>query len=193
MVPEAGEILEAVVLAAGLSSRAGAFKPALDCGGAPMVVQVVRAFALTCRRIWVVTGHRGDEVADLVATEPGGVVVPNPLWETGMFSSVRAGVARVTTARFFLTPGDLPEVTSGTVEALARVSGSLVVPVYQGRSGHPILLGKEWIRTILAAPPGGSLRTVLSGTPRTEVEVGEEVLRDIDTCEDYEDYLRRMK
>jgi len=182
---------EAVVLSAGRSSRAGAFKPALDCGGVPLVVRAVRAFAGVCARVWLVTGHRGDEVRALVAGEPGVVTVDNPRWEDGMFSSVRVGVARVGAPRFFVTPGDLPEVTPAVARALLAADGDTVVPLWRGVPGHPVLLSQTWVEAILSAPPGTTLRAVLATRPRTEVEVAADVVSDIDTCEDYEDYLRR--
>jgi molybdenum cofactor cytidylyltransferase len=179
---------EAVVLAAGRSSRAGTFKPALDCGGVPLIRRVVRAFARVCRRTWVVTGYQADQVAALVAGEPGVETVYHPTWEQGMFSSVRAGVARVTSDRFFVTPGDLPLVDRGLVQALAETSGSLVVPVWGHETGHPILLDAVWARAISAAAPGSTLRDVLAGTPKTRVPAPDDgILRDIDTCEDYEE------
>lgn len=186
--------LEAVVLAAGQSSRAGAFKPALDCGGMPMVVRTVRAFAGVCRRIWVVTGHRAEDVAALVSCEPLVRVVHNPCWEKGMFSSVQAGVSRVTSERFFVTPGDLPALGPGVAASLAGVPGSVVVPAWEGVAGHPVLLDASWISVLLSADPEASLRDLLSGTPRTLIPAADDgVVRDIDTCEDYEDYLRRTQ
>lgn len=182
---------EAVVLSAGRSSRAGAFKPALDCGGVPLVVRVVRAFTGVCARVWVVTGHRGEEVAALVDAEPGVVAVANPRWDEGMFSSVRVGVARVSSPRFFITPGDLPELTPAVAGALLDAEGETVVPLWRGTPGHPVLLDAAWVPRILAADPHATLRAVLATRPRTEVEVATDVVSDIDTCQDYEDYLRR--
>ena len=178
---------EAVVLAAGRSSRAGSFKPALDCGGLPLLVRVVRAFSGVCRRIWVVTGFQGETVADLVSGEFGVQIVANPAWEQGMFSSVRAGVARVSSERFFVTPGDLPLVTADLVENLEKTVGSVVVPMWKGQSGHPILLDRCWVAAIESAERGVTLRSVLAGAPRAYVAAADDsVLRDIDTCEDYE-------
>jgi len=183
---------EAVVLAGGRSSRAGGFKPALDCDGVPLVVRAVRAFSGVCRRVWVVTGYRGDEVAALVAGEPRVLAVPNPDWERGMFSSVRVGAARVGSHRFFVTPADLPDIDRHLVFEMSQTEGSLVVPVWNGQGGHPVLLGHRWIPAILGADAGSTLRDVLTGHPRVEVAAGEAVVRDIDTCEDYEDYQRRL-
>jgi molybdenum cofactor cytidylyltransferase len=179
---------EAVVLAAGRSSRAGTFKPALDCGGVPLIRRVVRAFAQVCRRTWVVTGYQSEEVAALVAGEPGVETVFHSGWERGMFSSVKAGVARVAGDRFFVTPGDLPLIDPALVQALADTPGSVVVPVWGHESGHPILLDAVWAPSIVAADPGSTLRVLLAGTPKIRVSAPHDgVLRDIDTCEDYEE------
>jgi len=184
---------EAVVLAAGRSSRVGAFKPALDCGGVSLVVRVVRAFSGVCRRVWVVTGYLGDRVEALVADEPLVEVVRNVDWQDGMFSSIQAGVSRVTADRFFVTPGDLPLVTPAVVAGLATHYGPLVVPVWAGRGGHPILLDRSWANAILAADRHSDLRAVLDGAPRTEFWTADDaVLRDIDTCEDYESLVDRF-
>lgn len=185
---------EAVVLAAGRSSRAGTFKPALDCGGIPLVVRVVRAFSGVCRRVWVVTGYLGDRVEALVADEPLVEVVHNDDWQDGMFSSLQVGVARVTADRFFVTPGDLPLVAPPVVSGLAAQHGPLVVPVWAGRGGHPILLERIWAETILAADRFSDLRAVLDGAPRAEYWAPDDaVLRDIDTCDDYNSLVERFR
>jgi molybdenum cofactor cytidylyltransferase len=179
---------EAVVLAAGRSSRAGTFKPALDCGGVPLIRRVVRAFAQVCQRTWVVTGYQAEQVEALVAGEPGVETVYHPGWELGMFSSVRAGAARVTADRFFVTPGDLPLIDAALVQALADTPGSVVVPVWGHEGGHPVLLDAAWAASIVTADPGSNLRAVLAGTPKVRVPAPDDgVLRDIDTCEDYEE------
>jgi molybdenum cofactor cytidylyltransferase len=190
----AGTTYQAVVLAAGRGSRAGGFKPGLDCGGVPLLVHTVRAFAGVCDTVWVVTGHRSDDVAALVAHEAGVEVVFNPDWTAGMFTSVQAGVRRVTADRFFVTPGDLPLLDPGVVRRLCDTEGDLVSPVYDGQGGHPVLLGRRWAGILVAAPGSSRLRDVLADSPRTTVDMDDDaVLRDIDTCEDYEDYLERTQ
>jgi len=50
--------LSGVILAAGLSSRMGAFKPLMDVGGKPMILRVIDMMHSTgAARIVVVTGH----------------------------------------------------------------------------------------------------------------------------------------
>lgn len=185
--------LEAVVLAAGLSSRAGTFKPALDCDGQSLIVRAVRAFSQTCSRIWVVVGYRGSDVARLVRGESLVHVVENPLWPQGMFTSVQSGLSRCSSDRVFVTPGDLPRIDPGVVAALAARNGEVVVPTWEGHGGHPILLSRPWVDRVLQAPSTTNLRDVLALAPRECVAVGHDgVVRDIDTCADYEDYQRRM-
>lgn len=178
--------VQAVVLAAGLSRRAGSFKPALDLGGRPMILRCVDAFLETCSSIIVVGGHEYDRLAALVVGIPELRLVRNEGYLSGMFSSVRAAVAAVDADRFFLIPGDYPFVRPETCRVLLEASGAVVVPSFGGRAGHPVLLDAALIHDILAEKEDSTLRAVLSRHPRTFVPVDDPgVLRDVDTEDDY--------
>src|SRR4051812_23604976 len=88
--------MDAIVLAAGLSSRMGAFKPLLALGGVSLVERVIAAVSGSGRvdRVVVVTGHRASEVA---AGVPMGVdVVVNAEYAKGeMLSSVKVGLRKI--------------------------------------------------------------------------------------------------
>ena len=56
--------LPAIVLAAGLSSRMGLFKPLLTLGGEPLIQRVIDALVESggISDVIVVTGYRGEEL-----------------------------------------------------------------------------------------------------------------------------------
>lgn len=54
--------LAVVVLAAGRATRLGALKPLVSVGGEPLVARLVRQLRRLGAPVWVVTGHRADEV-----------------------------------------------------------------------------------------------------------------------------------
>lgn len=178
--------LQAVVLAAGYSSRAGAFKMELDLGGRPLLLHTLEAFEGLCSEVFVVTGFEAERIEALLAGKPGVVPVHNPDFPHGMFSSVRVGAARVTAERFFFTPGDCPMISQSVCKALLKIPGEAVVPTCGGRRGHPILLNGACAEEILCEPPESNLRAYLSRKSCTFVELPEEgILRDVDTIEDY--------
>jgi molybdenum cofactor cytidylyltransferase len=141
----------AVVLAAGLSSRMGTPKQLLKFQGQTLLRRAaLAALGAGCRPVVVVTGaHAGrtrEELRGLDVLE-----VSNALWESGMASSVRAGVdalleADADASAVVLTLCDQPHVTSEIIAALVvahQATGSLVVASEYGEGfGVPALFGR---------------------------------------------------
>jgi molybdenum cofactor cytidylyltransferase len=150
-------MIAAVVLAAGESSRLGAFKPLLpwpaEDSAEPLVAyQVCQLREAGLRPVVVVTGYRADEVAT-AAIEAGAQVVHNPQYQSGKASSVRTGVAATPEGVPLLIVGvDQPRparIVRQLVAALLE-GRDLVIPTYRGRPGHPPLFAAR-LRAELAA------------------------------------------
>jgi molybdenum cofactor cytidylyltransferase len=136
----------AVVLAAGSSSRMGRPKQTLRFGGESLLRRAaLAALGAGCRPVIVVTGAHAElsrgELDGLDARE-----VLNPLWETGMASSVRAGVEALAGAdadAAVLLLCDQPHVTADIIAGLVaahRATGRPVVAsAYGGSFGVPAL------------------------------------------------------
>ncbi|MNR50640.1 Molybdenum cofactor cytidylyltransferase [compost metagenome] len=87
---------------------------------------------------------------------------------------------------FFITPGDCPLVQKETIWHVANNNGKVVIPSFQMRSGHPILLANEIRKCILEAKADSNLRKILEGYEKNYVNVEDPgVLMDLDTPEDY--------
>jgi molybdenum cofactor cytidylyltransferase len=184
----------AVVLAAGESRRMGTQKLLLPFGDATVVASVVRtAQASRAGRTLVVLG--ADRVAVRLELEPHGVeFAVNEDYRLGMLSSVQAGFrtlpAHAEAAVVML--GDQPFLASRVVDAVIGAyeeSGKgIVVPAFQGRRGHPLLIDFKYRDDVLALDPADGLRRLLRAHPDDilEVEAGDaNILRDLDTPEDY--------
>lgn len=185
-------VLDAVVPAAGRSSRAGVLKPAVIVRGRPLLAHAAGALQPWCRRIVVVTGWQAAEVAALAAGLPGVDVVENRAFAEGMFSSVRAGIAALGdgAAGFFVLPADCPfvepEVFTTLAAAFARAGGGrAVVPTCAGRGGHPLLLPDAARAAAAAAPADATLRDLAAGFAPLRLPVDSaSVLVDLDTPAD---------
>lgn len=185
----------AIVVAAGLSRRMGAFKLTLPWAGKTVIEQVVLTLTLApLHEIIVVTGHRGDEVVKVLAKTPVHCV-SNPHYESGeMLSSVQAGLAAVSADvdAALICLGDQPQMEISTVLALLteaeRTGGHrVIIPSYGMRAGHPILLPRSlWMQIINTSK---TLRDVL----RSNTDVVNyltvdtpSILADLDTPDDYQ-------
>ena len=140
-----------VVLAAGSSSRMGRPKQTLQYRGESLLRRAaLAALGAGCRPVVVVTGAN----AGLSRRELGGLDVRevlNPMWETGMASSIRAGVEDLITADADLAAAvlllcDQPHVTADVISRLVethRTNGSpIVASTYGGSYGVPALFGR---------------------------------------------------
>ncbi len=71
---------------------------------------------------------------------------------------------------------------------IGKARKGIVIPTFQGRRGHPILVDLKFRAEVLAIDPAEGLRRLMRAHPEDigEVEAGDaNILRDLDTPEDY--------
>jgi len=183
-----------VVPAAGASSRMGTPKALLDADGRPFIVAVVEALVTGgCDPVVVVVGSDHPEAATS-ARSAGALVVENPDPGEGPITSVRRALQLIPgdVDAFALLPVDHPTVLSGTVAALVQAFRSndapLVIPVFGGRRGHPVLLGRALFPALTDPALQGGARTVVHANLGAAVLVDVDdpgVVADVDTPEAY--------
>jgi molybdenum cofactor cytidylyltransferase len=166
-----GPGVEGVLLAAGLSSRAGAFKMEMELAGKPLLTWSLAPLAAVCRRVIVVAGSRPEKILQLLWQRPEVEVAVNENFAAGMLTSIQAGIRLVRARRFFLLPGDMPLVRAAVYEKLLAARGEIVVPACGSRRGHPVLLDGRLIPALLAEPPDSSLGRFIRRRGCTTVEV----------------------
>jgi molybdenum cofactor cytidylyltransferase len=184
----------AVVLAAGESRRMGTQKLLLPFGDTTVVGAVVRtARASRARGTMVVLGADREAVRAELATAGIGFAV-NEDYRLGMLSSVQAGFRALPpgTRAAVIMLGDQPFLAAAAVDAVISAyetaGRGLVVPVFRGRRGHPLLIDLEYRDEVLGLEQADGLRRLLRAHAAdiVEVETGDaNILRDLDTPEDY--------
>lgn len=186
----------AVVVAAGMSSRMGDFKPMLSIGSISVAQRVVATLKQAgAARVVVVTGYNAEELERHLASS-GVVFLRNENYRTThMFDSALIGLRylRDKCRQVLFTPVDIPLFTAATVDALLESGAELACPVCGGSRGHPILMSADVIDRVLEDSGEGGLDGALSrcGVPMTLVEVDDAgILHDADTPEDYRELLR---
>jgi molybdenum cofactor cytidylyltransferase len=197
------ERITGVILAAGFSSRMeGEFKPLLPLGTETIIERVVRLFQGNgIDDIRVVIGHRRAELIPLLQ-RLGIRWVHNADYRKGMLSSVKVGLRHLRPDReaFFLLPVDIPLVRPRTLSALIRAfaggKGKISYPTFRGRRGHPPLIAKGYVESLLAWNGEGGVRAFLEryDPEASEVPVADEyVLFDVDTPADYRELKARYR
>lgn len=99
-----------------------------------------------------------------------------------------------------LTPVDVPPIHADVLGQLLRAGASLapdkaLIPTWQGRDGHPILLGPELVLACLREPSPPHLHAVLAATenhPRLEVQ-DEQVIFNLNTPQEVERWRERHR
>ena len=172
----------------------GTSKPLLPVGGLTAVERVVSSLrAAGAGQVVVVTGHDAKALLPVLRrlqVDP----VHNTDYESGMFSSVQAGVAglRGDPDAFFVLPVDVPLVTPRALrlvrDRFERSGKGIAYPVCCGRRGHPPLLSARYVRALLEADRTSNLQTFLSAFAEDEAHVDVRdltVLMDMDTPDEH--------
>lgn len=185
----------AVILAAGESRRMGVPKLLLPFAGTTIIEAVVRTVTdAGVPRILVVLGAQSDRVREALKGRPV-EFAENPDFRRGMLSSVQCGLRALppdaSAALVFLA--DQPTLSETAIRLTLRAGESttkgIVVPVHNGRRGHPLLVRMRYREEIYGLDPAVGLRQLLGNHPEDvlEIEVPDAaLLEDIDTPADYE-------
>lgn len=188
----------AVVAAAGLSRRMGREKVLLPFGSSTMLETVLSKLitAGVARVVVVVRPDLADAAAR--ARSAGADVVVNPHPEGEMLESIRLGVAALPREieAFFVWPADHPAVHASTLDQLAAraARGRSVLPVFEGRRGHPALIGADLRPAIGEIPEHEGLRRLWRDRPDAVDELPVDdpgIVENLDDPDSYERALLR--
>jgi CTP:molybdopterin cytidylyltransferase MocA len=185
-----------LLLAAGAGRRMGRPKALLRAGdGTSFLARGVGSLLDGgCGPVTVVLGAEADAARDVLGTswQAAVSVVVAEDWAEGMGASLRAGLASMDGApadAVVVTLVDLPDVGGDVVRrVVAAGTGphALVRAEYDGRPGHPVLLGREhWTGVAAAARGDQGAREYFRAHPPTACECGDLATgRDVDRPED---------
>lgn len=146
-----------VLLAAGESVRMGIPKGLVSVEGKPWLLhQLDAARKVGIERVIVVLGYHADAYLKAI---PDLKFVLNSDPSRGQFSSLQRGLQEVGSSGAFLLPVDTPCPALDVWERCARALSPQVeacVPVFEGKGGHPTLLGPTFVAHLLALTPASS-------------------------------------
>lgn len=183
----------AILLAAGQSRRMGAFKPLLPFGNKTVIECCIDYLTKGgVDRIVVVLGHRAEEVRKVLEGHQVTFAI-NPDPDSEMGASIAAGIQNLPgpTKATLVALSDHPAVPASIVSTLIEVwtKGSrLVIPTWQNRGGHPVLVDLRFKSELLNLSSTGGLRALFDSHPKEVRRIAVDspfIARDMDTWDDY--------
>jgi CTP:molybdopterin cytidylyltransferase MocA len=160
-------MLAAVILSGGASSRMGSPKALLAYQGRPFLEHLLEVTAhrqIGARR--VVLGAHAEPIAKAIDLKPDEIVI-NEDWEKGQLTSIQAALRSLPpgTDGIILCLIDHPLISADLVQELIECfykSGKpIVLPLYQGRRGHPVIFSAAVYEELLHAPLETGARAVV--------------------------------
>lgn len=186
------ERLGGVVLAAGVSSRMGQFKPLMKIGDKTMIERVICGMQNAgAQKIVVVTGYNHEKIEALLKSKNVIFVYNENFAQTQMLDSVKIGLERISgfCKKVIICPADVPLVDPETIKKMASADGCFIRPVHGEKHGHPVIADGNILGRICGYQGEGGLSRAISrcGITVTDVEVDDEgAFIDADTMKNYE-------
>lgn len=146
----------AVLLSAGKSQRMGEMKALLNWAGSTLVkYQVATLIDSGAEEVIIVLGHNAELIKPELKEFASVKCVINEEYELGRTTSIKAGIAAVdsnnTDSILFLNV-DQPrnmKVISDLVSYHGSSRSKITVPTFNGKGGHPIIFGMQFIPDLL--------------------------------------------
>ena len=160
-------MLAAVILSGGASTRMGSPKALLPYQGRPFLehlLEVIRHSKIAVRR--VVLGAHAEPIAKAIRLNPDEIVI-NQEWEQGQLSSLQAALRSLPpgTDGVLLCLIDHPLITAalvdGLIEQFYATKAPIVLPVFEGRRGHPVIFSSKVYEELERAPAELGARVVV--------------------------------
>lgn len=185
--------ISAILLAAGRSERMGTFKPLLPFGKTTVLQSCINYLeAAGVEEIVVVTGHRAEDLRnELVNSRVRVALNDDPTSEMGTSIVRGAELLSESDGCLLVALGDQPAVPPDVVTALINrwlTGARLVIPTWNGRGGHPVLIDSSYHPELLRLDQERGLKSLFDNHLTEVVRLPVDspyVAQDMDTWDDY--------
>lgn len=191
-------MISGILLAAGESRRMeGDFKPLLKWGKRTVIGECIHQMRNSqLADIFVVLGYRQSDIRPTLAGT-GVQFAINEDYQKGMLSSIKTGLAMLgpNTDAMLIALVDQPMVESDLINELIEAYGDgskgIVIPTYNGKHGHPVIISADYHEEIMQLEDDAEagLKSFIDAHRDDCLKVAVDtpsVIEDIDVPEDYQ-------
>jgi molybdenum cofactor cytidylyltransferase len=190
------EQIGGIILAAGGSSRFGEPKQLLQWRGEPLIRHVAdTALKAGLSPVSVVVGSSAEEVKSALIDHQVRIV-NNPEWETGLSSSIKAGITSLPkeVGGVVFMQADQPHIPPAIIERLVEahevILSPIIAPQINGQRGNPVLFDLSTFSDLLSLEGDIGGRALFERFPVQWVPWHDQnILMDIDSPDDYRKFL----
>ena len=193
-------MISAVILAAGESKRMGKQnKLLLPVAGEALLIKLIKSVCDSdVGQVIVVIGHEAEKIRRKLNNFPLSFVY-NPKFSEGKTTSIKSGLKEVSPDcdGYMICLADMPFINTSEINKLIHAYAQnrikekrlIVIPVYQGHRGNPVLFSTEFREDILEHKIEYGCKGVIMNNFESvkEIEMDDDsMLLDVDTLEDYQ-------
>jgi len=193
--------LPVIILAGGDSKRMGEPKGLLNYRGKPFLVhQIEQMSEIGISEIIVVLGKDYRLYHEKVPELKGVEFTINPSPERGQFSSIQCGMQKVRSSvvsGVFIFPIDVPcpdrEVWEELSNSLGPSDIAVLIPEFQGKKGHPVLISKKFMQHLISCKSDSRLDfEIYKQIDLKKAKIisvnDKNITRNLNTSEDWKEY-----
>jgi molybdenum cofactor cytidylyltransferase len=187
-------MIAAAILSAGASSRMGVPKANLKIDGTTFLNSILSKINRSgFGPVYIVTGYHHQEIGRMVDPEGKYAILQNQNPAQGQLSSLQLVIRNLNerVAGLLVALVDHPLVGEETYCTLYSTAAAhpdaIILPKFQGRTGHPVYFGRRFFHALLETPLSSGAREVIRKNKGAilHLDVSDDgILRDIDTPED---------
>lgn len=186
-----------IITAAGFSGRMGSHKALLEFGNhVTFIEKIIETYSLWgCSKVVVIVNSDLKRQFPALKHNINTIVNLNP--EKEMLHSIQLGIQYIDNVDFcFVQPVDNPFITNILLQSIfdSRKDNNYVVPLYNGKGGHPVLLSRYVIDNLSSLTDTNlKFNEILKKYNRINIETNSEsVLYNINTPEDFYNFTQKI-
>ncbi len=185
-----------LILAAGSSSRMGVTKQLLPVRETTLLgVSIEHALLSKANKVYCVLGSNAEVIKQSISKYDIESIF-NPNYQTGLSSSIVAGIRQITNQKFdavLILLGDQPLIKATylneMMDTFKNHDGKIIASKYKNTFGVPSIIPKRYYNQLLKLKGDKGAKDFLNTNNEEIIPLKNTNLMDIDTKKEYQDYL----